>query len=36
MLGKISGPVTEKIREKYVEILHGKDPAYAGFLTPLI
>jgi hypothetical protein len=27
------GPLTEKLRAKHREVLHGKDPQYQGFLT---
>ena len=33
--GSTIGPVTEKIRERYLAVLRGEDDAYERFITPL-
>ena len=33
--GSTIGPVTERIRERYLAVLRGEDDAYERFITPL-
>jgi hypothetical protein len=34
--GSRVGPVTERIRERYLAVLRGEDPDYREFVTSLI
>lgn len=33
--GGMIGPLTQKLQQKYLDVLHGKVPEYRDFLTPL-